>query len=63
MERVRLSGRGQGGVEVVGKAFPEGEKRGPVDIRACLVVEPLVRAWILEPDPLGTKPACGLLAA
>lgn len=34
-----------------------------MDTRGCLVVEPLVRAWILEPDPLGTKLACGLLAA
>lgn len=50
-------------MEGVRKAFPEEGKWGPVHIKGCAAAELMVRTRILEPDPLGPKPACGLLAA
>lgn len=49
--------------EVVGKAFPEEGQRGPVEVKGCTAVGLMVGARMVEPDPLGPKPICGLLAA
>ena len=62
MERLCRVREGPEWVEIVRKAFPEEGKRGPVHIKGC-AAELVVRTRILEADPLGTKPACGLLAA
>ena len=63
MQRRGIVREGPEWVEAVRKAFPGEGKRGPVDFKRRAVVQRMVRACILEPDALGTNPACGLLAA